>query len=79
MLGDFNIPNWMNVVPLPNLYYYNKIKRRSIDTATRSLGPDQRNNAHEYQRLENFLFQALQYSLLTFLISISLLTGIACP
>jgi hypothetical protein len=47
MLGDFNIPNygWINGVPHPNFYFFNKMKGNSIHTATRFLGPDQYNNS----------------------------------
>jgi hypothetical protein len=47
MLGEFNLPNydWINSTPLPNSYYYNKIKGNSIHTATCFLDLDPHNNS----------------------------------
>jgi hypothetical protein len=47
MLGDINVPNydWINGVPLPNSYYYNKMKGNSVHMATCFLRLNQRNNS----------------------------------
>jgi hypothetical protein len=40
MLGDFNVPNynWTNSGPLPNSYYFDKIKGNSIHTISVLVG-----------------------------------------
>jgi hypothetical protein len=47
MLGNFNVSNydWINSVPFPYSYHYNKIKGNSVHTATCFLVLDQRNNS----------------------------------
>jgi hypothetical protein len=47
MLGDFNVPkyDWINDIPLPNCYYYSKIKGNFIHATSCFLGLYQHNNS----------------------------------
>jgi hypothetical protein len=63
MLGHFNAPNydWINGTPLPNSYYYIKMKRNSIHTATSFLGLDQRNNSIINSALLDLVFSNVSH------------------
>jgi hypothetical protein len=58
LLGDFNVPkyDWLDVTPLFNCYYYNKIKGNLIHAPSCFLGLNQHNNSVSNSALLDLVF-----------------------